>query len=494
MVSKKTGVIMLLNKYLKSTLQDDLKYDTIAYLAALDHINLSFPLVSKTIIDELRSQRSNLKLIASENYSSLAVQLAMGNLLTDKYAEGYPNHRFYAGCNNVDILENEAIHQLKKLFDCQYAFVQPHSGADANIIAFFSILIDRIQNKEIEKLKAKGLDDLKPDEIEKIRQLMMNQKLLGMSLNSGGHLTHGFKHNLSSKIMQAVNYEVDPKTELLNYDSIKKIALREKPLILLAGYSAYPRKIDFAKMREIADASNSVLMVDMAHFSGLVAGKAFINEFNPIPYAHIITSTTHKTLRGPRGGIILSSKELGMTIDKACPLVMGGPLPHVIAAKAIAFKEANEPSFEIYAQNIIKNAKALANTFLENEVRVTTNGTDNHLLIVDVSQFGINGRQAEIALRQASITVNRNTIPFDLNGSWYTSGIRLGTAALTTLGMKEGEMKEIASIIIDVLKHTKPDPDSRGKCFIDPSVVDKSCIRVKDLLSKFPLYPEIKLD
>jgi glycine hydroxymethyltransferase len=485
---------MYLKKYLESTPIQDQKTEVIAYLASLDHIKNSSPIVAERIVQELKDQRSYLKLIASENFSSLATQLSMGNLLTDKYAEGYAYHRFYAGCNNIDMIEEEAIHQLKKLFNCQYAFVQPHSGADANIIAFFSILVDRIQNKEIEKLGYKSLDELTAQEYEAIRQVMMNQKVMGMSLNSGGHLTHGYKHNLSSKIMKAVTYDVDKKTGLLDYDAIKKQAIEEKPLILLAGYSAYPRKINFAKMREIADLCNSVLMVDMAHFSGLVAGKAFTGEYDPVPYAHIVTSTTHKTLRGPRGGIILSSKELGITIDKACPLAMGGPLPHVIAAKAIAFKEANTPQFQTYAAKIIENAKTLSEEFLKAGLKVTTGGTDNHLLIVDVSQFNITGRQAEIALRESHLTLNRNTIPFDPNGPWYTSGIRLGTPAVTTLGMGKEEMTEIAKIIIEVLKNTTKEEGSKAKCHVDQSVLLKSQQKVKDLAQKFPVYPEIKLD
>jgi glycine hydroxymethyltransferase len=485
---------MFLKKYLSTTPENEQKTEVIAYLASLDHIEKSSPIISERIVQELKDQRSYLKLIASENFSSLAVQLSMGNLLTDKYAEGYAHHRFYAGCNNIDLIEEEAIHQLKKLFNCEYAFVQPHSGVDANLIAFFSILVDRIQNKEVEKLGHKSIDTLSSEELEKIRQLMMNQKLMGMSLNSGGHLTHGYKHNLSSKIMKAVSYEVNKETELLDYAAIKQQAIEEKPLILLAGYSAYPRKINFRIMREIAEASGSVLMVDMAHFSGLVAGKAFTGDFDPIPHAHIVTSTTHKTLRGPRGGIILSSKDLGVTIDKACPLAMGGPLPQVIAAKAIAFKEANSPDFQKYAAKIIENAQTLSDAFIKANIKVTTNGTDNHLVIVDVSQFSITGRQAEIALRQAHLTLNRNTVPFDLNGPWYTSGIRLGTPALTTLGMGKEEMTEIASIIIEVLKNTKKEDDSKAKCHVDPHVLDKSKQRVQALLNKFPVYPEIVLD
>jgi glycine hydroxymethyltransferase len=470
----------------------------IAYLAALDYISLTSPEIAAQIIQELKDQRSYLKLIASENFSSLAVQLAMGNLLTDKYAEGYAHHRFYAGCENVDMIEAEAISQLKTLFGCEYAYVQPHSGADANLIALWSILVQRIQNKEAAMLGKKSVDELSPEEYESIRQLMMQQTLMGLGLNSGGHLTHGYRHNISSKMMRAVAYEVDPKTELLNYDNIAAIAKKEKPLVLLAGYSAYPRKINFAKMREIADSVGAVLMVDMAHFSGLVAGKVFTGDENPIPFAQIVTSTTHKTLRGPRGGIILAKEEFAEMINKGCPLAMGGPLPHVMAAKAIAFKEANLPSFREYAFKIVENAKALAEEFKKMGARITTNGTDNHLMVLDVSQWGITGRQAESALREAHLTLNRNAIPFDPNGPWYTSGIRIGTPAITTLGMGIEEMKEIASVIIDVLSHTKASINEQGvqskaKCTTSPAIIERAKTKIHELLTKFPVYPELVL-
>ncbi|MDR3624229.1 MAG: glycine hydroxymethyltransferase [Chlamydiales bacterium] len=486
-----------LDHYLKNTKEHDRTKAAIAYLAALDHIESSSPLISHQIIQELKDQRSYLKLIASENFSSLAVQLAMGNLLTDKYAEGYTHHRFYAGCANVDAIEDEAISQVKTLFNCEHAYVQPHSGADANLIAFWAILIERIQNKEIKKLSKKNLDELTPEEYEQIRQLLINQKLMGMSLNSGGHLTHGYKHNISSKFMQAISYEVDPKTELLDYAAIKKQALQEKPLILLAGYSAYPRKINFAIMREIADAAGAVLMADMAHFAGLVAGKAFTHEFDPIPHAHIITSTTHKTLRGPRGGIVLSNHEFSETINKGCPLVMGGPLPHVLAAKAIAFKEANQESYRYYTKKVLSNAATLAESLMEQGIRITTNGTENHLLIADLSSFNLTGRQAESVLREAHLTLNRNAIPFDPNGPWYTSGIRIGSPAMTTLGMGHDEMKEIASIIAFVLKNTKAAIHngvvSQAKYTTSSEAINKAKTRVQDLLTRFPVYPEIQL-
>lgn len=490
----------LLEKYLNKVSLEKRNSAAIAYLASLDHIQAAHPLVAQSIIQELKDQRSHLKLIASENYSSLAVQLAMGNLLTDKYAEGYAHHRFYAGCENVDTVEEAAQNELKKLFNCEYAYVQPHSGADANLVAFWSILVHRIQNPEIEKLGKKTVDELTPEEYEKIRQLLVNQKVMGLSLNSGGHLTHGYRHNVSAKMMKAVLYDVDPKTELLDYQALAQLAKQERPTILLAGYSAHPRRLNFAKMREIADSVGAILMVDMAHFAGLVAGKVFKGEFDPIPYAHIITSTTHKTLRGPRGGFILCTQEFSEVVNKGCPLVLGGPLPHVIAAKAIAFKEANSPQFQTYAQKVVDNAQALSSEFQRRGVRVVTNGTENHLMILDLTKFGITGRQAETALREAKLTVNRNAIPFDKNGPWYTSGVRIGTPAMTTLGMGIHEMKEIADMIVDVLSNTKSaivqktGQLSKANAIVDPSILKRVQERVDALLDKYPLYPEIQID
>lgn len=488
---------MLLDKYFASTPTDKRSSATIAYLAALDHIASSSPSIAASIIQELKNQRSHIKLIASENYSSLATQLAMGNLLTDKYAEGYPQHRFYAGCENVDAVESEARDQLKKLFEAECAYVQPHSGADANMVAFWSILVHRVQNKEVERLGKKSVDELSPDEYEKVRQLIVNQKMMGMSLNSGGHLTHGYRHNISSKMMQSVLYDVDIHTGLLDYKILAEQAKREKPAILLAGYSAYPRLINFAKMREIADSVGAVFMVDMAHFAGLVAGKVFTGEYNPVPYAHMLTSTTHKTLRGPRGGFVLCTKEYEEVVNKGCPLVLGGPLPHVLAAKAIAFKEANTTEFQKYAHRIVENSQAMAAHFKEKGVRLTTDGTDNHLMVLDLTKFGITGRHAESALRLAGLTANRNAIPFDSNGPWYTSGIRLGTPATTTLGMGVAEMHEIADIIIDILQNTKPaiaqktGAPSKAAGETTPAIIEKSKQRVEALLKRFPLYPEI---
>jgi glycine hydroxymethyltransferase len=471
----------------------------IAYLATLDHIETIAPHVTNSIIQELKDERSHLKLIASENFSSLAVQLAMGNLLTDKYAEGYARHRFYAGCDNVDSIEEAAQQELKQIFGSDHAYVQPHSGADANLVALWAILLQRVQIPAMEKLEKKTLDELTAEEYEAIRQQLVNQKLMGMSLNSGGHLTHGYRHNISSKMIRAVVYDVDPKTECLDYFLLAKQVQEEKPLILLAGYSAHPRRLNFSKLREIADRVGAVLMVDMAHFSGLVAGKVFKGDEDPIPYAHLVTSTTHKTLRGPRGGFILCKQEFSEAVNKGCPLVLGGPLPHVLAAKAVAFKEANSPDFQTYAQKIVNNAQVLADAFLKKGARLVTGGTENHLMIVDVSKFGLTGRQAETALREAKITVNRNAIPFDNQGPWYTSGIRIGTPAITTLGMGKEEMQEIADIIFEVLSHTKAafiqktGQPSRATGTVESTILATSQQRVDQLLHHFPLYPEIPI-
>lgn len=486
-----------LTHYFTNTPSEKHSRAAIAVLAGLDHLTESSPTIAQSIVDELKDQRSNLKLIASENYSSLAVQLAMGNWLTDKYAEGYPFHRFYAGCQNVDAVEEEAATLCKQLFGCEHAYVQPHSGADANLVAYWAILVQRVQNKEVERLQAKSIDTLTPEEYERIRGLMLSQKIMGMSLSSGGHLTHGYRHNVSSKMMQAVHYDVDPVTNLLDYDALAAQVLHEKPAILLAGYSAYPRRLNFARMREIADSVGAVLMVDMAHFAGLVAGKVFTGDENPVPFAHIITSTTHKTLRGPRGGLILCTQEFAESINKGCPLVLGGPLPHVMAAKAIAFREALDPKFSKYAQAIVDNARSLAEGFMKRGARVITNGTDNHLLLLDVAQLGLTGRQAETALRAGLITTSRNTLPpSDPNGPWYTSGLRMGTPALTTRGLGAKEMDIIADATLRLLKATKPDAGtdgqlSKAKFVTDPAVLEEVRHQLSSLIEQYPLYPEL---
>lgn len=488
-----------LNTYLLATNEKRRSSAAIAYLAGLDHIEKTDPKVAAAIESELRDQRSYLKLIASENYCSLAVQLCMGNLLTDKYAEGHPRHRFYAGCDNVDTVEEEAVQLCKQLFGCDHAYVQPHSGADANLVAFWAILVQRIQTPEVGRMGKKSVDDLSKEDYEKVRQLILGQKVMGMSLNSGGHLTHGYRHNISSKMMRSVAYDVDSKTELLDYKSLRDQVQSEKPTILLAGYSAYSRKINFAIMREIADSVGAVFMVDMAHFAGLVAGKVFQGDFNPIPFAHIVTSTTHKTLRGPRGGLVLCTNEFTEVVNKGCPLVLGGPLPHVLAAKAVAFREALRPEFASYAQNIVDNARYLAEEFTRLGQRVVTGGTENHLLVLDVSSFGLTGRQAELALRDAHVNANRNTVPGDVNGPWYTSGIRLGTPALTTLGMGKAEMQEVARLILDVLSHSTPEisrdtnQPNRARVVVDPTCLARAKSQVASLLQRHPLYPEIPI-
>lgn len=485
----------LLSSYLEKN--HTKKSEIVAYLAALDYLKDYAPSIAEKIIKEIKDQRSALKMIASENFSSFGVQLAMGNLLTDKYAEGYPYHRFYPGCENVDAIEDEASKLACELFQADHAYVQPHSGADANIVAYFSILLHKIQAKEIEALHKKTVDELTPAEYEKIRKLLCNQRILGLSLSSGGHLTHGYRHNMSSKMMEAFSYDVDPKTHLLDYDNIREIAKKVKPLILLAGYSAYTRKIDFAKFKEIADEVGAVFVVDMAHFAGLVAGKVFTGNYNPIPFADVVTSTTHKTLRGPRGGLVLCKKEYADTLNRGCPLVLGGPLPHVMAAKAIAFREALQPTFGTYAKKVVENAATLAEALLKQGLNCVTNGTDNHIVLIDISSLGITGRQGETALREVGITCNRNMVPFDTHGPWYTSGIRLGTPATTTLGMGKEEMQKIAKIIASVLKNTKPIIDektkslSKAKAVVDRKVFDRAKKEVGEILEQFPLYPEL---
>ena len=470
----------------------------VATIANLENVAGVLPEVVRAIVQELEDQRSHLKMIASENYSSLAVQCAMANLLTDKYAEGFPQHRFYAGCDNVDSIEERACALARSLFGAEHAYVQPHSGADANLVAYWAILSKRVQEPALEKLGIKDLSKIERSDWEKLRADLSRQKLMGLNYYSGGHLTHGYRHNVSARIFDCVSYDVDPKSERLDYESIRAMALRERPLILLAGYSAYPRLIDFKKMRQIADEAGATFMVDMAHFAGLVAGKVFTGDHDPVAHAHVVTSTTHKTLRGPRGGIVLCKSEYSEWVDKGCPMVLGGPLPHVIAAKAVAFAEAAKPEFRDYAARIVKNSKALAAALTEKSVRLTSGGTDNHLMVLDVRAFDLSGRQAESVLREALITLNRNSIPFDPNGPWYTSGVRIGTPALTTLGMGESEMREIAAVIHLVLSHTRPAASkdggkSQAKYEVAPQALTEAQSRVRALLSRYPLYPGLDL-
>jgi glycine hydroxymethyltransferase len=500
--------ISLIERYLKSKAPASIAPGFLAYLANLDCVARVAPDVAKSIVSELADQRRNIKLIASENYCSVATQCAMANLLTDKYAEGIPHHRFYAGCDNVDSIEELANARARELFGAAHAYAQPHSGADANLVAFWAILRARVElPKMVEVLGVADPDalapadwyKLKPEQWGAVRQALGNQRLLGMDLSSGGHLTHGYRLNASGKMFEAHGYTVDRESYLLNYDAIEKQALEVKPLILLAGFSAYSRNINYARMRAIADRAGALLMVDMAHFAGLVAGKVLQGEFNPIPYAHIVTTTTHKTLRGPRGGLVLCTPELKEHVDRGCPLVLGGPLPHVMAAKAVAFTEALQPEFATYAQKIVANSRALAEAFVRQGLRVLTGGTDNHLLVLDVaSSHGITGRQAEDAVRRCGITLNRNPIPFDANGPWYTSGLRFGTAAVTTLGMGKSEMDEIAAVVALVLKRVKPGTTKSGavdktKYALDETARVEAHRRVDDLLNSYPVYPEIDL-
>ncbi len=487
-----------LQDYLGGTEPSRLEPSLVAYLACLEQVASVAPEVAASIVQELADQRANLKLIASENYCSLPTQLAMGNLLTDKYAEGYPEHRFYAGCANVDAIESRACAEARRLFSAEHAYVQPHSGADANLIAYWAILQTRVASKALEELEEKNPAKLSVQQWNELRAKLGNQRLLGLDYYSGGHLTHGYRFNVSAQMFDAHSYSVDRETGLLDYEQIRAQARDLKPLILLAGYSAYPRSIDFRKLREIADEVGAVLMVDMAHFAGLVAGKVFQGDQNPIPHAHVVTSTTHKTLRGPRGGLVLCTEEFRDQVDKGCPLVIGGPLPHVMAAKAVAFAEANRPEFADYARRIVDNSRALAAACVAEGMKVATGGTDNHLMLLDVRPFGLTGRQAESIVRQVGITLNRNSLPFDPNGPWYTSGLRLGTPAVTTLGMSGEEMKEIAAILKLVLSQSKPaatpqGAPSKAKFVTEASALEQGSRRVGALLKRFPVYPELDL-
>ncbi len=491
-----------ITEYLSSTPLDKIDSGFLAYIANLTEVAKITPQVAASVVSELADQRSNLKLIASENYCSLSTQSAMANLLTDKYAEGFARHRFYAGCDNVDDIEEYACLEAVKLFKCDHAYVQPHSGADANLIAFWAILSARVETPMLEKLSETNPSHLSKSDWDAVRAACGNQRLLGMDYYSGGHLTHGYRHNVSAQMFDAYSYGVNKETGLLDYDELEKMAKDIKPLILLAGYSAYPRAINFKRLREIADSVGSVLMVDMAHFSGLVAGGVFTGDFNPIPHAQVVTTTTHKTLRGPRGGMVLCTKEFAEHVDKGCPLVIGGPLEHVIAAKAIAFTEANTESYKTYAAKIVENSRALAKALGDEGLKIATNGTDNHLMLIDVRPLGLTGRQAESCLRECAITLNRNSLPYDPNGPWYTSGLRIGTPAITTLGMGLLQMKEIASIIKLVLANTKPEitatgdnagKPSKAKYLIDASVKKQARDRIHALLDQFPLYPNINL-
>lgn len=406
------------------------------------------PELAKYIGEEEERQRSKIELIASENFVSRAVMAAQGSVLTNKYAEGYPGKRYYGGCEFVDKVENLARERAKALFGAEHANVQPHSGAQANTAVYFAFL--------------------KPGDT-----------ILGMNLSHGGHLTHGSPVNISGGYFNIVDYGVDEKTELIDYDRVAEIARESKPKMIVCGASAYPRIIDFARFAEIAKEVGAMLMVDMAHIAGLVAAGL---HPSPVPHADIVTTTTHKTLRGPRGGMILCKEEYAKAIDKAVfPGIQGGPLMHVIAAKAVAFKEALEPEFKAYQQQILKNAAALAKDLTNRGFRLVSGGTDNHLMLIDLGNKNLTGKDAEKYLDDAGVTVNKNTIPFDPQSPFVTSGLRIGTPAVTTRGMTETEMAKIAEIIDLVLSHSQ-----------DDSKLEQARQLVQQLTAAFPLVAHCK--
>ena len=401
--------------------------------------------VYNAIVEEEIRQEEGIELIASENFVSKAVMEACGSVMTNKYAEGYPHRRYYGGCVNVDVVEDLAIERLKKLFNVKYANVQPHSGSQANMGVYVALLNP-------------------------------GDTILGMSLDAGGHLTHGYKINFSGKNYIGIGYGLDEKTELIDYDKVRELAIEHKPKLIVAGASAYSKEIDFKKFREIADEVGAYLLVDMAHIAGLVAAGV---HPSPVEYAHIVTSTTHKTLRGPRGGIIITNdEEIAKKIDRNIfPGIQGGPLMHIIAAKAIAFKEALDPSFTEYQIKKKKNAKVLAQTLVDGGLRIVSGGTDNHLMLVDLRAKNVTGKLAEEKLEAAGITCNKNAIPNDPEKPFVTSGVRLGTPAVTTRGLKEEEMKIIGRLILKVLENVN-----------DDKAIAEVKIEVVELMKKFPLY------
>ncbi|MBE8221645.1 MAG: serine hydroxymethyltransferase [Bdellovibrionales bacterium] len=406
----------------------------------------SDPQIAEIINSEQKRQESGLEMIASENYCSKAVMQAQGSILTNKYAEGYPNKRYYGGCQWVDKSESIAINRAKKLFKSEAANVQAHSGSQANMAAYLGLL-------------------------------NIGDSILGMDLSHGGHLTHGSKVNFSGKLFNFSSYGLDNDTQLLDYNKIEDLAKKHKAKLIVAGYSAYPRNIDFKAFADIAKAAGSYLLVDMAHFAGIVA--AGLHQ-NPVEYADVVTSTTHKTLRGPRGGLILCKEEWSKKINSAIfPGIQGGPLEHVIAAKAVAFKEALNPNFISYIKQVLKNAKVLAEVLKQRNLQIVTGGTDNHLILIDLSKHasGLTGKDAEELLGKADITVNKNTVPNETRSPFITSGLRIGSPALTTRGMKESEMKIIANFIVDLIENNK-----------DEKKIKDIQIQVTELCQKFPLF------
>ena len=403
------------------------------------------PEIQKAIDQELSRQREKLEMIASENIVSTAVMQAQGSILTNKYAEGYPGKRYYGGCEYVDIVEQLAIDRAKKLFGAEYANVQPHSGAQANTAVYFALL-------------------------------QPGDTILGMNLTDGGHLTHGSPVNISGKYFKIIPYGVDKETERIDYDELERLAKEHQPKLIVGGASAYSRVIDFERMAQIAKSVGAYLMIDMAHIAGLVAAGL---HPSPVPYADVVTTTTHKTLRGPRGGLILCrDAEFGKQFNKAIfPGIQGGPLMHVIAAKAVAFKEALSDEFKVYQQQVLDNAKALADELVKKGFRIVSSGTDNHLMLVDLRSKNITGKEAQFLLDEIGITANRNTIPFEPLSPFVTSGIRLGTPALTTRGLKEEDIREVADIIADVIENRE-----------DSAVIETAKAKVQAICKKFPLY------
>ncbi|HKL85669.1 MAG TPA: glycine hydroxymethyltransferase [Treponemataceae bacterium] len=488
-----------LKTYLAATKADKINTAFVSYLANLEQVAAVGPEIAASIVKELEAQRTHLKLIASENYCSLNTQAAMGNLLTDKYAEGYPNHRYYGGCENIDDVENVAADEAKALFGAEHAYVQPHSGADANLVAYWAILSAKIEAPVLQALGETNLANLSDAQWSDLRAKLGNQRLMGLDYYSGGHLTHGYRQNVSARMFEAHSYTVSKETGLLDYDAIEKQAMEVKPLILLTGYSAYPRAINFRRFKEIADKCGAVLMVDMAHFAGLVAGKVFVGDEDPVKWADVVTTTTHKTLRGPRGALVLCKAPYAEFVNKGCPLVLGGPLAHMMAAKAIAFKEARTPEYQTYAKNVRDNARTLAAELIARGITIQTGGTDNHLMLINVAGLGLTGRQAETAMSECGVTLNRNSLPFDPNGAWWTSGLRIGTPAVTSLGMGAAEMKEIARIISLVLSNSTPGLTdkgviSKGKVIVEEKAKAEAISAVNALLGKFVLYPELDLE
>ena len=403
--------------------------------------------IQEAINKELSRQRDKLEMIASENIVSKAVMQAQGSVLTNKYAEGYPGKRYYGGCEYVDVVEQLAIDRAKKLFGAEYANVQPHSGAQANTAVYFALL-------------------------------QPGDTILGMNLTDGGHLTHGSPVNISGKYFKIIPYGVDKETERIDYDELERLAKEHQPKLIVGGASAYSRVIDFERMAQIAKSVGAYLMIDMAHIAGLVAAGL---HPTPVPYADVVTTTTHKTLRGPRGGLILCrDAEFGKQFNKAIfPGIQGGPLMHVVAAKAVAFKEALSDEFKVYQQQVLDNAKALADELVKKGFRIVSGGTDNHLMLVDLRSKNITGKEAQFLLDEIGITANRNTIPFEPLSPFVTSGIRLGTPALTTRGLKEEDIREVADIIADVIENRE-----------DSAVIEAAKAKVQAICKKFPLYEE----